>query len=120
MKSVNVNRVAPPLDVVSVDLYAQTRQFYSRCGGPVAGGFPLGVKQHHFAASLYWDCFAYSEEAMNRVGSVDMKLDRTLKGLIARLRHWERRRDRERSDSDLRNRSRAYQSRNTEHNKTHV
>jgi thioredoxin reductase (NADPH) len=39
----------------------------------VAGGFPLGVKQHHFAASLYRDCFGYVEKTMNRIGSIDMK-----------------------------------------------
>jgi hypothetical protein len=65
-------------------------------------------------------CVGYTEEVMNRVRSVDLKLDRTPKAAVARPRHWERRWYRERLDSDLCNRRSAHQSRDTEHCKTPI
>jgi hypothetical protein len=59
------------------------------------------------------------EEKMDRVRSLDMKLDRTPKGLVARLRHRGRERRGERLNPDLSYRRNTKQRRDTEHYKTY-
>jgi hypothetical protein len=120
VKGVNVDRIASPLDIVSIDLCAEACQLYSGYRGAVAGRFPLRVKQHHFAAALYWHGFAYAEKAMKRVGSIDMKLDRTPKLLIARLRYWRGQRHGEGAYADLGDRRDTKQNADNRHYKTHV
>ena len=54
MKGVNVDRIAPPFDVASIDLHAQTRQLYSRCWVVALVVSLAGYSSTTLADCSYW------------------------------------------------------------------